>query len=341
MATLFFSGIDRPAHLSLLAAEQAAGMMNATNAMQPQLYQAYTRPLPIPLVLDSGAFQGQRDITRYCEIIEQVGKHFLWISNLDVMFDQTASNRHFEYLQTHLSPHLRSKILWVFQPGGSFHELESMAQHRRLIGIGGLVPLLKKQRHETVLRDLFSLGERLLSVGAQAHVFGLSSPSIIFRIRNEAWLASIDSSKWLIAYRASKIVRTSGTGQCRASELGLCLTPQEMAANNIRVMRFWLLAPSVQLPLFEEIDAFLDEPEEETLISQFIVLLQGTSDDAFLEHFAGQVVGLDGGDEEGDLFYSLFGSAVLEDDLVRWCENAQCSGDLTSYDIWCEEARAA
>jgi hypothetical protein len=339
MATIFYSGVDRPDLLSLLVAEKAAGMINANYARHPRLQQAYSRPLPIPLVLDSYKFQN--DISRYTEIILQVGMHFRWMSNLDVIGNQRVSDQHFEYLQAHLPAHLAQKILWVFQPGGSLHELEDMARHRHLIGIGGLVPLLKRQEHEAVLRYLFSVGERLQSVGAQAHVFGLSSPSIIFRIRHCLWLASIDSSKWLIAYRASKVVRTNGTGQCRASELGLCLTPQEMAANNIRVMRFWLLAPSVQLPLFEEINAFLDEPDEEMLVYQFIVLLQRALDDAFLEHFAGQMMGLDAGDEEGHLFYSLSGPPALEEDLIRWCEDAKSAERLTDYDIWCEEEAIA
>jgi len=337
VASIFFSGVDRPAHLSLLVAERAAGMINANNAMQPKLQQAYGRKLPIPLALDSPAFQGKGDIAEYVDIVEQVGSHFIWISNLDVVSNQSASNRNFEYLQSHLSPHLRDKILWIYQ-GGSLSELEDMAQRRKLVGIGGLVFLLRQRGRETVLRYLSRIGECLSRANAQAHVFGIGSPHILFCIRNEGWLASTDSSKWLIAYKASEVLRVDGVGQCSISRLGLQLTTQEMAANNIRVMRIWMIPCGIaQLSLpFDEPEPFPSQEGTEALV-RMILLVSGPSEVAFLECIDVEVTGIEGGMEQDECFYALLAPLSLEEAILDCCESACRAGAIGDYDLWVDE----
>ena len=341
MAIMIFSGIDRPSHLDLLAAEHATGMINITHALQPKLQQAYMQQSLVPLVLDS--YHYPRDIQAFIATIEQIGSFFRWISNLDVIGDQRASNHHFEYLQAHLVSSLLQKVLWILQPDGSLEELEDMAHRRQLVGIGGIVPMLKQQGHERVFRYLMAVGERLMHVGAQAHVFGLVSPSIIFRIRSEPWLASLDSSKWTVAYRAKEVLRMSGTGQCRASDLGLFLTPDEIALNNMRVMHFWLTAAlPMQLALFEEIDDMeeeCDQAEEDDEVFRYMVQINDTLCEAFTARFSSWVCSFDGIDEEDKLIIVLEGPATLEQDLTLYMAVSQQKYD--DYAIWRDEDDAA
>ena len=51
---IYFSGVDREAHIKLLAQERAAGMVNAADVMQPELLGTILRYPCVPMVLDSG-----------------------------------------------------------------------------------------------------------------------------------------------------------------------------------------------------------------------------------------------------------------------------------------------
>ena len=152
-ATFIPSGIDRAAYLSLLAAEQIPGMINARYALQPALRHAYTMQWPsLPLMLDCGSFQrGARDVAAHAALIEQVGARFLWMSNLDALWQPQVGDKNFAYLQAHLSPALAEKILWIYQPGGSLADVECFARERGMIGIGGLVKVLKQHGVDGVL----------------------------------------------------------------------------------------------------------------------------------------------------------------------------------------------
>lgn len=353
MTAIFIpSGIDRPAHFSLLVAEQLTGMINAHNALQPNLYRAYTTQWKsVPLVLDCGSFQsGQRDVVEYTALIEHIGARFLWISNLDALWRPQIGEKNFAYLQTHLPADVAKKILWIYQPGGSLADVEWFAKTRRTIGIGGLIPLMKQQGIDAVLRLLHVLGERLNQVGGKAHLFGVSSPQILLHLRGEAWFASTDSSKWLVAYKAAQVLRMSGTGQCRASQLGLCLLPEEMAANNLRVLQWWVGTNSpMQLALFEDEendDVYDHKPicQDENEF-QFIVLLCSLSVEEalelFLKRFPDMASSWDGSDEDGEIFVTVIARASLENDLVAWCASVKDIGYLTDYDVWREEEAMA
>jgi hypothetical protein len=52
MATYFFSGINKPELLEVLATCQASGMVNALSAGQPKLREAYVRWSHVKLALD-------------------------------------------------------------------------------------------------------------------------------------------------------------------------------------------------------------------------------------------------------------------------------------------------
>ena len=93
---------------------------------------------------------------------------------------------------------------------------------------------------EATLAWLMRIGEVLAGVGAKAHVFGVGNKPMLSRLCEQTWLASLDSSKWLIAYRAHAVLLPSG--ECmRATEM----SRRECAARNIRVIESWL-RPSSQ-----------------------------------------------------------------------------------------------
>jgi hypothetical protein len=343
-ATFYFSGVDRAEHLSLLAQEHAAGMINANVVLQPSLYKAYMSTyMSVPLVLDSGAFQGNSDIVAYADLLEQIGHRFQWVSNLDAIMQPAIGDRNFSYLQDHLSPALRDKVLWIYQPGGSFVDMICFARSRGIIGIGGLVALLKQRGIQSVLIHLFTIGNILRDIGAKAHVFGISSPQILFQIRSEPWLASIDSSKWIkAAYQAGEVVREDGTHQVNVRNLGLRLTPREIAANNVRVMRFWLLPRRVLqtllLDMEEEVVVEEMQPEEVLKKHRYEVMLQGLfSLQTFTVRFRDSInTWCSEGEDENQDYIGLLGYPSLENELFDWCEDAMCKGLITDYTI-CEE----
>jgi hypothetical protein len=184
VANYYYSGIDRASFIELLAGEGAAGMVNATVATQPAMKAAYRRYPEVPLVLDSGAFQGVDDIDWYAEVIHEVGERFEWCANLDVIGDQEASNANWLKL---LERDVRT--LWVYQVEGGAGlldlqaELSKWSQMEALIGVGGLVPVIKRSVDETT-HLIESVGQ-ILQSRSKAHFFGVSSPRILAEFGRE------------------------------------------------------------------------------------------------------------------------------------------------------------
>jgi hypothetical protein len=257
MPTLICSGVNRPDLFDLLAQERVAGMVNATEACQPSLWQACLRHSDISLCLDSGAFQGKMELATYLAIVEQIGRRFTWVANLDVIGDQRRSNEHYQELRCRLPCELREKLLWVYQ-GGAVDELAEVAQERKFVGIGGIVRLLVEQGPEAVLAYLLMLGEVLLRTDAQAHIFGLGSPYLLRRLCGMPWFRSFDTSKWLLAYKAEAVLLENGARH-NARQLGLRLTSRECACNNIRQLQAWADPSShdpLMLSIWEETPPF-------------------------------------------------------------------------------------
>jgi hypothetical protein len=147
--TYFFSGINRPGLVRLLAAERAAGMVNMSVAGQPALMKAFTECPNVRLAMDSRAFahrrrkkrspdERERYLDSYARTILKVGARFEWWSSPDEIGDQEQSNRNYEDLLARLEvEELRAKVLWVYQ--GSESDLAYMAGRTGLVGLGGLV----------------------------------------------------------------------------------------------------------------------------------------------------------------------------------------------------------
>ncbi len=256
MPTFFYSGINRPDLLELLAEHQAAGLVNARCACEPRLVEAYSRFPHVRLALDcdarqrylrrkqngrerSSAYQLDETLDRYAEIIAGVGQHFVWASCYDQIGDQKFTSWCYDRLVERLADSsLASRVQWIYQQG-DLAELEERARSLKHIGIGGMVPLLQQRGVPSLLRALAPIAEVLTHVGAQAHIYGLSDAYALSLLSAEPWFASADSAAWLIAYRAGELLQASG-GQVNATQLGLRLSRREIASNNLRVIQEWI-----------------------------------------------------------------------------------------------------
>jgi hypothetical protein len=247
MSTYYFSGIDRASFVKILASEGAAGMVNACNATQPAMIEAYRRWPEVPLVLDSGAFQGVTDVTWYAEVVHKVGDRFVWIANLDVIGDQSASDRNWHELYK-----MDCEPLWIYQVegGASLRRLEKEVDSngKSIIGIGGLVPVIKRSVDEAMYL-IQDIGE-ILRPWCRAHFFGVSSARILAEFGREPWFASADSQSWLSGMKARELFTRDGR-RVRCDDLGLELSREECAQQNIRQVHTWMSGRPIQFSLLQ------------------------------------------------------------------------------------------
>jgi hypothetical protein len=243
----YFSGIDRAGFIEILAREGAAGMVNATVATQPAMKAAYRRYPEVPLVLDSGAFQGVDDIGWYGKVIHEVGERFEWCANLDVIGDQSGSDRNWRRLHQEMDCH----PLWIYQVegGASLKRLEN-EMDKRLIGVGGLVPVIKRSVDEAMYL-IDAIGE-ILQPWSKAHFFGVSSARILAEFGREPWFASADSQSWLTGMKARELFTRDGR-RIRCDDLGLEFSREECAAQNIRQIHTWMSGEPIQFSLLEDL----------------------------------------------------------------------------------------
>lgn len=237
--------------MALLAAEGAAGMVNASVATQEAMLRAYRRWPEVPLVLDSGAFQRNTDLEGYAAIVHEVGSRFQWVANLDVIGDQEASDRNWQSLIG-----MDCQPLWIYQVEGgwSLNDLENTMQtlpHH--IGVGGLVPVIKRSPDEA-LRLIERIGRRLERHWAKAHFFGVGSSFILAPFASEGWFASADSQSWLAGFKARELLTGDGR-RVTCEALGLEFTRDECAAQNIRQIHSWIAGQPIQFSLLADLQA--------------------------------------------------------------------------------------
>jgi hypothetical protein len=243
MTTYYFSGVDRASFIEVLAREGATGMVNASVATQPALRAAYRRWPEVPLVLDSGAYQGLDDPRAYAEIVHEVGDRFRWVANLDVIGDQEGSDRNWQRLRDY-----DVEALWVYQVegGASFDRLREMVEQLRFVGVGGLVPVIRRDV-SNALRLIASVGE-ILQPWGRAHFFGVGAAVILSEFGGEPWFSSADSQSWLCGFKARELIARGGR-RIKTDVAGLELTRDECAAQNIRQVHTWLTGRPMQMAL--------------------------------------------------------------------------------------------
>jgi hypothetical protein len=246
MATYFFSGIDKPALLDVLAQHHAAGMVNALSAGQPRLRQVYAS-FHQRLALDSGACQGNADVEGYARLIKELSPIVTFCSNLDVLHNQWQSDEHFGYLQHLLADDEQAcrKVLWVYQcqsrgarwhPQGDIDRLKRALERHTVVGIGGLVSILERDLIEA--QDVLSaLGGILSEAGAQAHLFGLGSYPLLRWCLTQPWFRSADSARWLRGLSSRTLLTRDGQ---TLSGKKLAFTGLQCAAHNVAVMQGWM-----------------------------------------------------------------------------------------------------
>lgn len=240
----YFSGIDRASFVELLAQEGVAGMVNATVATQPAMKAAYRRYPEVSLVLDSGAFQGVDDLAWYASIIHEVGERFEWVANLDVIGDQAASDRNRQQLHEEMD----CTTLWIYQVegGAPLGRLESEVGCEGFVGIGGLVPVIKRSVGEA-LHLIEAIG-KILHPWSRAHFFGVSAPRILAEFGQEPWFASADSGAWLCGVKARELLTRDGR-RLKCEQIGLELSREECAAQNMRQIHTWMSGETIQFSL--------------------------------------------------------------------------------------------
>ena len=221
------SGADREAYLSLLAKERAAALIHAQHARQPKLLAMLHRLQQehgMFFALDAG-YRKKMTLEQYAALLnslqEQVPNLFRWYAAYDEIGDPVATQVFYDQL-LFLCPACRDKIVWIFQCQRgtraermlSLQRLEAMCRRQAarrqagsLIGIGGIVPIVRHSVADalTVLQEV---GEVLNAFfpWVQAHVFGPSSWELLFFLRTQLWVASLDSSKWLIGWKAREVL---------------------------------------------------------------------------------------------------------------------------------------
>ena len=256
MATYFFSGIDKPVLLKVLAKCRASGMVNALSAGQPKLRQAYERWNQVELALDSSACQGNRNVERYALLAKALSPRMTFCSNLDVMHNQYMSDQHFQHLSHRLAndEEARRKLLWVYQcqsrgafwhPLGDLDALKRALEQHTMVGIGGLVSVLERdllKAHDL----LWTLGAILSEAGAQAHIFGLGNYPLIRWCVTQPWFRSADSTRWLYGLKSRTLLTRDGQ---TLDGKKLLFSGLQCAQNNIRATQEWMQPGSSVSPL--------------------------------------------------------------------------------------------
>jgi hypothetical protein len=253
--TYYHSGMDREAYIQMLGEEGSAGLVTVPWLLDDELIRAYMNYPDVPLALDSGAFQRLTSPSAFIRdlcMIEQGLLHdagigldrFDWIAGLDVIGDQDTTDRYYKRVTAACG-----EVLWVYQvEGGKPPEhITSFAESGDLIGVGGLVPLLRTRTEEAAQR-IESIGRVLHRIGARAHFFGVGSPRILTRYADAAWFASADSSKWMNGLKERRLYLPDG-GSILAGKAGLSLTGLECGRQNIRQIDQWA-AGGIERTLF-------------------------------------------------------------------------------------------
>ena len=177
------------------------------------------------VALDSGAyreFKGGKTmaLNAYTEIAQS--REFDLIASKDVIGNPVLSFRRWNELRLLLPPRLSSKVMPVWQWGADKDLLAAYLRESEIVGIGGLVPVLHKDRslegeerkaadreRERVLRQLVRLAKQY---PGRFHAFGLCWPKAITHLA--PYLHSADSSIWLRGARYYEVitVRQSSKG---------------------------------------------------------------------------------------------------------------------------------
>lgn len=244
----YHSGINRSVFVQWIAEErrrgmQAGGMVNAHSAAQPSLRDAYKKHPGVPIVMDSGSFQGGMTAEDYGRVqaritmdlsVQSIFDRFDWIAGQDKIGCQRTTVERFEEMKRRgLEP------LYIHQisAGTTLKDVPHYIQNGGLIGIGGLVRLIH-QNVAAAMRVIEKIGRDLDRHGYKGHFFGVGSYGILRHFAEEEWFGSADSQKWLAGQKARKLYTKDG-GSLMAEAHNLHLSRETCARQNMRQVARW------------------------------------------------------------------------------------------------------
>ncbi len=201
---LYFSGLsDAPGAAMLQAAGVTSVLADPTDWERAALFP--------DRALDSGAyraFKAQRPLTVDDWLATTVSPAPTSFSVMpDVIGDPAETLARWRLLNR-----VRPDIVPVWQWGAAQCDLDEMLAASRLVGVGGLVRLMR-DRHEPTLTALLRLGERF---GSSLHIFGLNWPKALNALK--PLVRSCDTSKWLDGARYGHVVFVhTKTGKLQAA----------------------------------------------------------------------------------------------------------------------------
>jgi hypothetical protein len=258
----FFSGVNTPELLAIMARRHAAAMVNALSAGQPALVQAYNAYPDVRIALDSGAFQKNTNLEGYASLMRRIGWRMEWCASLDVLHNQEASDDNYAQLRALLArdEEALDKLVYIYQcqskgarwsRKGDLSALTRALEHHPFIAVGGIVPVLQRSLTEAI-DVLGAIGEVLDAADARCHVFGIGNQTLLAFTCSQRWFRSSDSSRWLHGL-SSRLLLTLDGGSLSAHNLAF--SGLECAEQNVAAMLSWLRPASArQLTLFPDDD---------------------------------------------------------------------------------------
>jgi len=207
----------------------------------------------VPIVIDSGAFQGGMTVERYVGVLRRLesqlpGRLFRridWVSVLDEVGASVTGRVNYEAMkcgygiealyvaQVNSQSTAGRPQSWKNEVGYVSHYLDET----RMIGISGLVEVFRASTYDG-MRFMEDIGRWLQKTGRCAHFFGIGAAGVLRAFREEPWFASADFQKWLAGKKAWKLYRTDGSS-IMAQKVGLQLTPETCARQNMRQIAGW------------------------------------------------------------------------------------------------------
>lgn len=212
----YFSGVAGTAEMAML---QEAG---ASRVLVDQFDLDVAAHWPGSIALDSGAYRvfrsgGRLDVLAYLDRAVQAGRPFDFVTAPDVIGDADATLRNWHLARSRWCGD--SRLLPVWPWGAPQAHLELYLDQAEIVGIGGLVPLLRQRRDKDISDKAerqaanearYPVLDQLVSLCAKhpqrTHLFGLCWPEAIEALWHLAY--SADSSSWLGGARNGEVIYT-------------------------------------------------------------------------------------------------------------------------------------
>ncbi len=199
------------------------------------------------MALDSGAYHALKnnlklDLDRYLSFVRNHGP-FDFAVSLDVIGDSRASRENWDHLRR-----LRStddpEFVPVFQWGGADDDLRRYLDEAPVVGIGGLVHLMKKKDRPT----LEQLGALCALHPGRFHIFSCDWLRAIMDLHG--LVNSMDTSKWLDGERyadpASDSTGSQALSQALVNTPGLKLDHARRRIRAARIIEDYVLRRNLQ-----------------------------------------------------------------------------------------------